>query len=168
MTLEEQIKRYLMGSGGSGKMIPYHQFKIEMNRLKRIFRAKLTDAMNTYTPVMYKRTGRILDPDLYRIDIVKTGNSFVGRLSLAYGVHHSWDGVRSQFMPQGRAVPILRILSEGYAVNEGAWHSHIPYFGWRPRRGGYRTDFIRETIDEFNRKNRYGIVLTVENIDMTK
>ena len=165
MTIEEQIRRYLTGSGGKGKNIPYHQFKIEMNRLKRIFRAKLTDAMDTYTPIEYQRTGRILDPDLYKIDIIRTGNSYIGKLSLAYGVHHSWDGVKNQVREQ--AVPILRILSEGYETRN-AWHSHIPYFGWRPRRGGYRIDFIRATIDEFNRKNRFGIVLTVENIDMNK
>lgn len=154
------IKKLKTSNGQSLDELLY----IEAQRLKDCIQYRLDNYLSSYSPVMYKRTGRLqssLKVDNF-MDIKIVGNGLEINLFFDENANHmSGDGLigwfGSEWKGTGEEVNIAYLLNYGYRVKKDVWFKNIENFGYRE--AGY---FVEDGVDDYNKVNPLGIKVTIK------
>ena len=150
MSIESQLKKMQQEAIKQYSKI----LKSEVLRLKNCIQKRIDEYMDSYSPVLYERTGRFQNSlyvdDIVDVDIV--GNKISMSLKFGSGAYHmSGDGING-WEGTGEQVNVAILLEYGYQVQKDVWFKNIENFGYR--KSGR---FIQHGIDDFNKQNPYKI-----------
>lgn len=155
-SLKEQLKKIDIKKVkvSNGNILP-NVLANEARRLYRLIQYKIDDYYNSYDPIVYNRTGDFRK-SLYVEDIANirvVGNSLV----ISMGFNQALSMHRNIFDGHNSFVPLL--MEQGwYAKKLEKQYGMIERF---TRFGGIHA--IRDAIEEFNRSNKYGIVVNADD-----
>lgn len=150
--------------------------KEQADYLKELVIKHLRDYRDGLPPKKYRRTG-----SLEKSVKVSTTIKYINGKMAAYvffnekALHRSGFGVWSVKKGRGKydddiqnfgsqkSVNTAHLLDRGYSVKKPVWFRDYENFG--QREGGY---FVEKAISEFNKTNKYGIVIDIDKDILTR